>query len=236
MPNRAGCANRCACWSRAIDELSPQSRYATDTASQWSCGAAQFVQVANAWLQVNARVGPSHSVLQPAYGPHAQHPRVTKPRLGVIAEDFERTRAIKARTGSRVLPSLERDTDAPCLGRNRHVRRSAAATARRPQTPAAPASPRRARRVAQNARGRTSARLPATNAAARRRTAPTHTKGHVRRMSQVRAAWDDALYAKRKPEIISEVDGKFCCLVEWVEQPLPADGEGHPRHDPQGRS
>ena len=34
-------------------------------------------------------------------------------------------------------------------------------------------------------------------------------------------AWDDALYAKRKPEIISEVDGKFCCLVEWVEQPLP---------------
>ncbi|CAH0378609.1 unnamed protein product [Pelagomonas calceolata] len=40
-------------------------------------------------------------------------------------------------------------------------------------------------------------------------------------MSEVFAAWDDALYAKRKPEIISEVDGKFCCLVEWVEQPLP---------------
>ena len=40
-------------------------------------------------------------------------------------------------------------------------------------------------------------------------------------MSEVFAVWEDALYDKRKPEIIQEVDTKYCCLVEWVEQPLP---------------
>ena len=40
-------------------------------------------------------------------------------------------------------------------------------------------------------------------------------------MSEVFAVWEDALYDKRKPEIINDVDSKYCCLVEWVEQPLP---------------
>lgn len=35
-------------------------------------------------------------------------------------------------------------------------------------------------------------------------------------------------YDKRKPEIIAEVDSKYCCLVEWVEQPME-EGEAHIR-------
>ena len=40
-------------------------------------------------------------------------------------------------------------------------------------------------------------------------------------MSEIFASWEESLYNKRMPEIIAEVDTKYCCLVEWVEQPLP---------------
>lgn len=61
-----------------------------------------------------------------------------------------------------------------------------------------------------------------------RRVSRETAAGSKRRliMSEVFAVWDDALYAKRRPEIVSEVDGKFCCVVEWVEQPLPATEKG----------
>ncbi|KAJ1459742.1 KR domain-containing protein [Pelagophyceae sp. CCMP2097] len=45
-------------------------------------------------------------------------------------------------------------------------------------------------------------------------------------MSEALAKWDEELYAARKPEIINEVDSKFCCLVEWVEQAMPVDEAG----------
>ncbi|KAH8080451.1 hypothetical protein JL720_9147 [Aureococcus anophagefferens] len=46
-------------------------------------------------------------------------------------------------------------------------------------------------------------------------------------MSEVFAVWEDALYDKRKPEIIQEVDTKYCCLVEWEII------DGIPKEDPK---
>ena len=91
----------------------------------------------------------------------------------------------------------------------------------------------RRRAVAQTAASATPRHAPLAAGHIRRRRRARH---HVRSLCRAEPAsaqktphhhaapaqaWDDALYAKRKPEIISEVDGKFCCLVEWVEQPLP---------------
>eukprot|EP00635_Sarcinochrysidales_sp_CCMP3193_P013944 CAMPEP_0118889336 /NCGR_PEP_ID=MMETSP1166-20130328/314_1 /TAXON_ID=1104430 /ORGANISM="Chrysoreinhardia sp, Strain CCMP3193" /LENGTH=617 /DNA_ID=CAMNT_0006827923 /DNA_START=27 /DNA_END=1880 /DNA_ORIENTATION=- len=35
------------------------------------------------------------------------------------------------------------------------------------------------------------------------------------------AQWSEEVYDARKPEIVEEVNSKFCCVTEWVEQPMP---------------
>ena len=84
---------------------------------------------------------------------------------------------------------------------------------------AAPATPRHAPLAAGHIRRRRRARHHHVRSSCRAEPASAQKTPHHH--AETAQAWDDALYAKRKPEIISEVDGKFCCLVEWVEQPLP---------------
>jgi hypothetical protein len=118
--------------------------------------------------------------------------------------------ATRARSKRHHVRSFCRAKRRPQNELERRRRRAALAYASRARPRADPPStarhPRRHRRGAHAHRHRA--------ARTQHATPPHHT-------ATIAQAWDDALYAKRKPEIISEVDGKFCCLVEWVEQPLP---------------
>ena len=45
------------------------------------------------------------------------------------------------------------------------------------------------------------------------------SKGEVNKRM---ARWSDELYEARMPEMVAEVNSRFCCLTEWTEQPMPA--------------